>query len=125
MRSSSGEPRFRRQLAALDAQPGHLTSFDEWVHSPVRPGSREKIASGMVFQSDIIPTPLPAGRALNCEDTVAFADAALRAEMRAAYPELWGGAAAQAVYPGGAGRSPARRAAPAERWRAVPAAFSG
>ena len=70
--------------------PGHLTSFDEWLHSPVRPGSNEKIASGMVFQSDIIPTPLPAGRALNCEDTVAFADAALRAEMRAAYPELWG-----------------------------------
>jgi hypothetical protein len=70
--------------------PGHLTSFDEWLHSPVRPGSHEKIASGMVFQSDIIPTPLPAGRALNCEDTLAIADAHLRAEIRSAYPELWG-----------------------------------
>jgi hypothetical protein len=69
--------------------PGHLTSFDEWLHSPVRPGSQEKIASGMVFQSDIIPTPLPPGRALNCEDTLAVADASLRAEMKAAYPELW------------------------------------
>ena len=69
--------------------PGHLTSFDEWLHSPVRPGSKEKIASGMVFQSDIIPTPLPPGRALNCEDTVAFADAALRAEIRSAHPGLW------------------------------------
>jgi hypothetical protein len=69
--------------------PGHLGSYDEWLHSPVRPGSSEKIASGMVFQSDIIPTPLPPGRALNCEDTVAFADAALRAEIRAAHPQLW------------------------------------
>jgi hypothetical protein len=69
--------------------PGHLTSFDEWLHTPVRPGSREKIVSGMVFQSDIIPIPLPPGRALNCEDTVAFADAALQAEIRASYPGLW------------------------------------
>ena len=69
--------------------PGHLTSFDEWLHTPVRPGSREKIASGMVFQSDIIPTPLPPGRSLNCEDTVAFAHAALRAEIRSAHPVLW------------------------------------
>jgi len=70
--------------------PGHLTSFDEWLHSPVRPGSAEKVVSGMVFQSDVIPTPLPRGRALNCEDTLAIADAALRADIRAATPELWG-----------------------------------
>ena len=69
--------------------PGHLTSFDEWMHTPVRPGSKEKIASGMVFQSDIIPTPLPPGQALNCEDTVAFADAALQAEIRSNHPGLW------------------------------------
>ena len=69
--------------------PGHLTSYDEWLHTPVRPGSDEKIASGMVFQSDIIPTPLPPGRALNCEDTVAFADSTLRAEIRARHHGLW------------------------------------
>ncbi len=69
--------------------PGHLTSFDEWVSSPTRPDSEEKIHSGMVFQCDIIPAPLPPGQLINCEDTVAIADASLRAELRAKYPELW------------------------------------
>jgi len=45
--------------------------------------------SGMLFQCDIIPTPLPDGYALNCEDTVAVADAALRATLAAEYPDLW------------------------------------
>jgi hypothetical protein len=69
--------------------PGHLTSFEEWLSSPVRPDSDEIIRSGMVFQCDIIPTPLPPGQLINCEDTVAIADASLRAEMKAKYPDLW------------------------------------
>ncbi|MFM8319907.1 MAG: Xaa-Pro aminopeptidase [Chloroflexota bacterium] len=69
--------------------PGHLTSYEEWLSSPNRPGSADKIRSGMVFQCDIIPTPLPDGQLINCEDTVALADANLRAELQAAYPELW------------------------------------
>ena len=69
--------------------PGHLTSYEEWTSSPIRPDSAEKVRSGMVFQSDIIPTPLPAGKLMNCEDTVAVADAALRAEISARHPELW------------------------------------
>ena len=43
----------------------------------------------MVFQVDIIPTPLPAGKQMNCEDTVAIADASLRAELSTRFPELW------------------------------------
>jgi Xaa-Pro aminopeptidase len=69
--------------------PGHLTSYEEWSSSPIRPDSPEKIRSGMVFQSDIIPTPLPAGWLMNCEDTVAVADASLRAELQSRHPELW------------------------------------
>lgn len=69
--------------------PGHLTATEEWTHSPVRPHSIEPIVSGMMLQCDIIPTPLPDGAALNCEDTVAVADAALRAELRAGFPDLW------------------------------------
>lgn len=69
--------------------PGHLVSYDEWSHSPVQPGSADQIRSGMVFQVDVIPTPTPAGTALNCEDTVAFADAALRDELAAKHPETW------------------------------------
>ena len=66
--------------------PGHLTGHDEWIHTPVRSGSTEPIASGMPFQVDIIPTPLERGWALNCEDGVVFADAALRAELSDRHP---------------------------------------
>ncbi len=68
--------------------PGHLTGHDEWIHTPIRPGSAECIASGMPFQVDIIPTPMRAGWALNCEDGVVFADAALRAELKARHPAV-------------------------------------
>jgi hypothetical protein len=68
--------------------PGHLTGHDEWVHTPVRQGSAEPIASGMPFQVDIIPTPLATGWALNCEDGVVFADRALRADLAARHPAV-------------------------------------
>jgi hypothetical protein len=48
--------------------PGHLGGYEEWTHSPVRPGSADRIRSGMHFQVDIIPTPIADGWALNCED---------------------------------------------------------
>jgi hypothetical protein len=69
--------------------PGHLTGHDEWIHTPIRPTSDERIASGMPFQVDIIPTPLPAGWALNCEDGIVFADEALRSELLARHPEVY------------------------------------
>ncbi len=68
--------------------PGHLTGYDEWVHTPIRPGSADRIASGMPFQVDISPEPLPRGWALNCEDGVVFADAPLRAELGARHPAV-------------------------------------
>ena len=69
--------------------PGHLGSYDEWMHSPIFAGSDQQVASGMVLQCDIIPTPLPPGRALNCEDTVAIADEPLRNEIATRFPEMW------------------------------------
>ncbi|WP_343314013.1 Xaa-Pro aminopeptidase [Brucella sp. BE17] len=69
--------------------PGHLISHDEWMNSPIRPGSAEVIQSGMAFQVDIIPTPMAAGQALNCEDGVAIADAQLRARMAKDHPEVY------------------------------------
>jgi hypothetical protein len=69
--------------------PGHLVSYDEWSNSPVRPGSKSAIVSGMPFQIDIIPVPQPAGRALNCEDAVTFADQSLRAELKERHPLVW------------------------------------
>ncbi len=69
--------------------PGHQISLDEWLHTPIAPGSDQTIASGMLFQCDIIPSPLPAGYALNCEDTIAVADQGLRAEIADDYPDVW------------------------------------
>jgi hypothetical protein len=68
--------------------PGHLTSYDEWLHSPIQPGYAGRIASGMPFQVDIIPVPMRAGHALNCEDPVVFADQGLRAELEARHPKV-------------------------------------
>jgi hypothetical protein len=58
-------------------------------HSPIRPGSRDCIRSGMPFQVDVIPVPLRNGWALNCEDAVIFAEEPLRAEIRAHHPATW------------------------------------
>jgi len=68
--------------------PGHLVGHDEWMNTPIRPGSSERIASGMPFQVDIIPTPTPVGSALNNEDAVSIADESLRAELARLYPEV-------------------------------------
>jgi hypothetical protein len=35
--------------------PGHQIHLDEWVNSPVGPGSDIELASGMAMQVDIIP----------------------------------------------------------------------
>ncbi len=69
--------------------PGHLTHLDEWTNSPIVKGGSVPVGSGMVFQCDIIPTPLGPGRALNCEDGVAIAGAELRRELAEDYPDVW------------------------------------
>ncbi len=69
--------------------PGHLTGHEEWSTSPVRPDSPERLRSGMHMQVDVIPTPIRDGWALNCEDGVVFADAALRAEIAGRHPAVW------------------------------------
>jgi len=69
--------------------PGHLTGHDEWIHSPIRPGSTDRLRSGMPFQVDIIPVPLPMGWALNCEDPVILADSGLRLDLRTKHPAVW------------------------------------
>jgi len=69
--------------------PGHLISYDEWVHSPIERDSEVPLASGMALQCDIIPTPIPAGTALNREDSIVLADEALRVEVASRHPDLW------------------------------------
>jgi Xaa-Pro aminopeptidase len=68
--------------------PGHLVADEEWLCSPVYPDSAVRLASGMLFQIDIIPS-LPGYGGCSIEDTVALADEALRRELESEYPQVW------------------------------------
>lgn len=68
--------------------PGHFTSSEEWLSSPVAKGSDTVLKSGMMFQMDIIPKIAGYGGA-NAEDGIVIADEALREELRSNYPECW------------------------------------
>jgi hypothetical protein len=69
--------------------PGHLVGYDEWSNTPIRIDGKDTIASGMPFQIDVIPVPQRTGQALNCEDTVVFADASLQQEIKKRHPAVW------------------------------------
>jgi hypothetical protein len=83
---------------ASSLNPGHLIHYEEWLDSPVRGGSEDPIGSGMVLQSDIIPTGIRPGWTVNCEDTIAIADADLRGELEAKHPALWSRVRARQEY---------------------------
>ena len=69
--------------------PGHQLHLDEWVNSPIRPGSEIELRSGMAFQVDIIPATGTSYFTTNIEDGIALADGSLRDEFAAAYPDAW------------------------------------
>jgi hypothetical protein len=69
--------------------PGHQIHLDEWVNSPVFPGSPIELRSGMALQVDIIPATGTDYFTTNIEDGVALADESLRAVFAAAYPDAW------------------------------------
>ncbi|HEY7042453.1 MAG TPA: M24 family metallopeptidase [Nocardioidaceae bacterium] len=70
--------------------PGHQLHLDEWVNSPVFPGSTIELRSGMALQCDIIPTTGTPYFTTNIEDGLALADDSLRAAFRSLYPDAWG-----------------------------------
>jgi Xaa-Pro aminopeptidase len=69
--------------------PGHQIGLDEWVNSPIRPGSSIELRSGMAFQVDIIPATGTPYFTTNIEDGIALADGSLRSAFASAYPEAW------------------------------------
>jgi Creatinase/Prolidase N-terminal domain len=69
--------------------PGHQIHLDEWVNSPIAPGSTTDLRSGMAFQVDIIPATGTEYFTTNIEDGVALADEALRGAFAAGYPAAW------------------------------------
>lgn len=79
-----GDPFF-----GVSLNPGHLIHIDEWMHSPVFSGSDIELKSGMALQVDIIPATGSDYFTTNIEDGIALADAPLREEIAARYPEAW------------------------------------
>jgi hypothetical protein len=69
--------------------PGHQIHLDEWVNSPVFPGSTIELRSGMALQVDIIPATGTRYFTTNIEDGVALADESLRQAFAAGYPAAW------------------------------------
>lgn len=69
--------------------PGHQIHLDEWVNSPVSPGSSMELRSGMAMQVDIIPATGTRYFTSNVEDGIALADESLRAEFAESYPDAW------------------------------------
>jgi Xaa-Pro aminopeptidase len=69
--------------------PGHQIHLDEWVNSPVYPGSDIELQSGMALQVDVIPATGTEYFTSNIEDGIALADDGLRAELARRYPHAW------------------------------------
>jgi hypothetical protein len=69
--------------------PGHQLHLDEWVNSPISPGSSIELRSGMAMQVDIIPATGTDYFTTNIEDGIALADDTLRQNLAASYPGAW------------------------------------
>lgn len=79
-----GDPFF-----GISLNPGHQIHLDEWVNSPVAPGSTIELRSGMALQVDIIPSTGTDYFTTNIEDGVALADQSLRDAFAISYPAAW------------------------------------
>jgi Xaa-Pro aminopeptidase len=84
IRRRLGDPFF-----GIFLNPGHQLHLDEWVNSPVGPGSRIELRSGMALQVDIIPATGTDYFTTNIEDGIALADGALRRDFAMKYPAAW------------------------------------
>jgi Xaa-Pro aminopeptidase len=74
-------------LFGVTLNPGHLIGLDEWVSSPIAEGSQIPLASGMAMQMDVIPFH-PVYGSTRMEDGYVIADAALRADLSARFPNV-------------------------------------
>ena len=79
-----GDPFF-----GVSLNPGHQLHLDEWVNSPIGPGSNVELRSGMTLQVDIIPATGTEYFTTNIEDGIALADEPLRRAFAAKYPAAW------------------------------------
>jgi hypothetical protein len=84
IRRHLGDPFF-----GLFLSPGHLIHLDEWMNTPIYPGSEERLVSGQALQVDIIPATGTAYFTSNMEDGIALLDFRGRAELAEHYPAAW------------------------------------
>ena len=84
VRRHLGDPFF-----GVSLNPGHQIHLDEWVNSPIGPGSQVELRSGMAFQVDVIPATGTDYFTTNIEDGLALADGSVRDAFAAAYPAAW------------------------------------
>lgn len=79
-----GDPFF-----GVSLNPGHQLHLDEWVNSPVAPGSTVELRSGTALQADVIPATGTPYFTTNVEDGVVLADESLRRALAEGYPGAW------------------------------------
>ncbi len=77
--------------------PGHLTSDEEWSCSPIYEGSEDVIRSGMLLQTDILPS-ISGYPSANVESPLCVADEKLRNEIKEQYPEMYARMMARREY---------------------------
>jgi Xaa-Pro aminopeptidase len=81
----------------ITLNPGHLIGLDEWMSSPMMPGSEIPLASGMAMQMDVIPAH-PDWGSTRMEDGYVIADAELQDGLRRRYPNVAGRSAERARF---------------------------
>jgi hypothetical protein len=83
----------KRHLGApffnVGLNPGHLIHLDEWLNTPIYPGSSERLQSGQAIQLDIIPATGTPYFTSNIEDGIALLNEAGRREFADRHPEAW------------------------------------
>ncbi|MDJ1016718.1 MAG: M24 family metallopeptidase [Paracoccaceae bacterium] len=84
VKSHLGDPFF-----GVTLNPGHLIHLDEWMNSPIYPGSQETLRSGQAIQLDIIPATGSAYGTANIEDGIVLLDEKGRSEFADRYPGAW------------------------------------
>lgn len=81
----------------ITLNPGHLIGLDEWMSSPIMPGSDIPLASGMAMQMDVIPAH-PAWGSTRMEDGYVIADESLRQALARKHPNVARRCAARAEF---------------------------
>lgn len=77
-----------KEIYGWELNPGHLCADEEWLSSPIYPGSKEIIKSGMLFRIDIIPS-VKGYCGISCESGIMLADKDLISKIKEEYPYIW------------------------------------